>query len=120
MLSARSIRIPFLFLTALSKQVDKIEGLSLGADDYLVKPFDLDELVLRIENISRRNTGNTPTTAHSDSVTFENIEIDFSAELVKKSGNRVDLSPKEYHLLKILVKNQGKVLSRDFLYEEVW
>ena len=120
MLSARSIRIPFLFLTALSKQVDKIEGLSLGADDYLVKPFDLDELVLRIENISRRNTGNTPTTSHSDSVTLENIEIDFSAELVKKSGNRIDLSPKEYHLLKILVKNQGKVLSRDFLYEEVW
>ena len=121
MLSARSIRIPFLFLTALSKQVDKIEGLSLGADDYLVKPFDLDELVLRIENISRRNTNtHFPASSDAHSITFGNIEIDFSAELVKQHGNRIDLSPKEYHLLRILMKNKGKVLSRDFLYEEVW
>ena len=121
MLSARGIRVPFLFLTALSKQVDKIEWLSLGADDYLVKPFDLDELVLRIENISRRNTSTlSPSLSGAHCTTFGNIEIDFSAELVKKSGNRIDLSPKEYHLLEVLVKNRGKVLSRDFLYEEVW
>ena len=118
MLKARSIEIPFLFLTALGKQIDKIEGLSLGADDYLVKPFDLEELFLRIENIMKRNGKILPPS--SKVKVFGLVEIDIDSQLVKKEGNRVDLSPKEYALLEILVKNQGKILDRDFLYEEVW
>ena len=118
MLKARSIEIPFLFLTALGKQIDKIEWLSLGADDYLVKPFDLEELFLRIENIMKRNGKILPLSAKVRII--GSVEIDMESQLVKKEGNRIDLSPKEYALLEILIKNQGKILDRDFLYEEVW
>lgn len=122
MLLSRGKRIPFLFLTALSKQVDKIEGLSLGADDYLVKPVDLTELALRIDNIMKRYTwgslegsGTTPGT-----FIFWEIRVDLRAKSVKKSGDQVDLSPKEYELLAVFIKHQGTVLDRDFLYEAVW
>ncbi len=118
MLQARSIHIPFLFLTALSKQTDKIEWLSLGADDYLVKPFDLQELVLRIENIARRN--GTSQTISTKNILIDSLDIDIESKSVKKDGKRIELSPKEYSLLEILLENRGKILSRDFLYEEVW
>ena len=118
MLQARSIHIPFLFLTALSKQTDKIEGLSLWADDYLVKPFDLEELVLRIENIARRN--GKPPTLSTKNIIIDSLDIDTQAKSVKKDGKRIELSPKEYSLLEVLLKNRGTVLSRDFLYEAVW
>lgn len=117
MLQARLIQIPFLFLTALSKQTDKIEWLSLWADDYLVKPFDLEELTLRIENIMRRNG---KILAPSSTIILGSLEIDMEAQLVKKSWHRVDLSPKEYQLLHIFLKNRGKIQTRDFLYEAVW
>ncbi len=117
MLKARSITIPFLFLTALSKQTDKIEWLSLGADDYLVKPFDLEELILRIENIMRRN-GKILTS--SNIILLGTLEIDTEAQLVKKEGNRIDLSPKEYQILSVLLKHRGKIQTRDSLYEEIW
>lgn len=117
MLQARLIRIPFLFLTALSKQTDKIEWLSLGADDYLVKPFDLEELILRIENIMRRN-GKILTS--SNIILLGTLEIDMEAQLVKKEGNRIDLSPKEYQILSVLLKHRGKIQTRDSLYEEIW
>ncbi len=117
MLQARSISIPFLFLTALSKQTDKIEWLSLGADDYLVKPFDLEELILRIENITRRNR---KVLTPSNIVILGTLEIDTEAQLVKKEGVRVDLSPKEYQILSVLLKYRGKIQTRDSLYEEIW
>ena len=118
MLQSRSIHIPFLFLTALGKQTDRIEGLSLGADDYLVKPFDLQELVLRIENITRRNG----TTISVDTDVFEShgIRVDLVAHLITRDGIRIDLSPKEYELLECLIRNRWKILDRDYLYETVW
>lgn len=119
MLQTRHIIIPFLFLTALSKQIDKIEWLSLGADDYLIKPFDLEELVLRIENILRRH-GKWLTQENSTTLSLADVEIDLTAHRISKSGNPIELSPKEYGLLEILLKNRGKVLDRDFLYEQVW
>ncbi len=118
MLQARNITIPFLFLTALGKQIDKIEGLSLGADDYLVKPFDLEELVLRIENIMKRNSGTHQV--KKSHFSYENIMVDLEAHKVLLGERRIDLSPKEYDLLEILIRNQWKVLDRDFLYEKVW
>ena len=119
MLRARSIAIPFLFLTALGKQTDKIEGLSLGADDYLVKPFDLEELRLRIENIARRNTGTTPSiTSHNMSIS--DVSLDTDARSVSRAGKMVELSPKEYDLFATLMEHRGHVLDRDTLYERVW
>ena len=104
MLQSRSIHIPFLFLTALGKQTDRIEGLSLGADDYLVKPFDLQELVLRIENITRRN--GTTTIVDKDIFDSHGIRVDLVAHLVTRDGIQVDLSPKEYELLECLIRNR--------------
>ena len=118
MLQSRSIHIPFLFLTALGKQTDRIEGLSLGADDYLVKPFDLQELILRIENITRRNC---PTTiVDKDIFESQSIRVDLVAHLITRDGIQVDLSPKEYELLQCLIHNRWKILDRDYLYETVW
>lgn len=119
MLQARNIRIPFLFLTALGKQVDKIEGLALWADDYLVKPFDLVELELRILNIIRRNNPEWILT-NSSILFLWNLEIDLEWKSVKKNSLRIELAPKEYSLLELLLRNRGKVLDRDFLYEKVW
>ncbi len=118
MLQARSIHIPFIFLTALGKQIDRIEWLSLGADDYLVKPFDLEELALRIEAITRRN--GTIIQKNQNLHESHDIVFDMGAHRVTRRGQWVDLSPKEYELLEILFKNRWKVLDRDFLYEKVW
>lgn len=118
MMQARTIIIPFLFLTALGKQVDKIEWLSLGADDYLVKPFDLEELLLRIENILRRKGVSTQSSGRD--MFIGDILLDTSAKRVIRANSPVELSPKEYALFEVLVKNRGSVLDRDFLYESVW
>ncbi len=118
MLQSRGIHIPFLFLTALGKQIDRIEWLSLGADDYLVKPFDLQELVLRMENILRRR-GSTQT-IDKNIFEFSGIIVDLTTHLTTRDSKHIELAPKEYELLEILIKNRGKILDRDFLYEKVW
>ena len=83
-----------------------------------MKPFDLEELVLRIENILRRNgVTKTPGTSH---FTYEAITVDLESHKILHGEQRIDLSPKEYDLLDILIRNQGKVLDREFLYEKVW
>lgn len=83
-----------------------------------MKPFDLQELVLRIENIARRN--GTSQTISTKNILIDSLDIDIESKSVKKDGKRIELSPKEYSLLEILLENRGKILSRDFLYEEVW
>lgn len=117
MLRARSISVPFLFLTALSKQVDKIEGLSLGADDYLVKPFDLEELALRVENILKRHGKELRRTGV---LTAHGVVVDTLARRVYDEGVPIELSPKEYELLELLMREQGNILDRDRIYEKVW
>jgi DNA-binding response OmpR family regulator len=116
MLMDRGITVPFLFLTAQDKQIDRIEGLALGADDYLVKPFDLEELRLRIENIMRRRWVSTT----SSILMIWDIEIDLSAQRVMRLGVTIELSPKEYAILALLVEHQGIVMDRDTIYEAVW
>ncbi len=119
MLQARDIQIPFLFLTALGKQVDKIEWLSLWADDYLVKPFDLQELTLRIDNIMRRK-GGKDSIINQKQIMFGEVILDLDARRITREGKVIELSPKEYELFELLAKNKGKVLDRDFLYEKIW
>lgn len=82
-----------------------------------MKPFDLEELILRIENITRRNR---KVLTPSNIVILGTLEIDTEAQLVKKEGVRVDLSPKEYQILSVLLKYRGKIQTRDSLYEEIW
>lgn len=118
MLQSRSIEIPFLFLTALDKQVDRIEWLSLWADDYLVKPFDLEELKLRIENIMKRRGSGNPQ--KKSSFQIWDLTLDPDARQISKSDQRIDLSPKEYAILELLWQKQWTILSRESIYESLW
>lgn len=107
--------VPVLLLTARSALSQKIEGLDLGADDYLTKPFDLEELFARIRSIARRSKG-----IASAVISHGNIELNSTSHLVTKDKNPIDLSPKEFSILKLLLENLHKVVSKsrleDLLY----
>lgn len=107
---------PLILLTARSAEVDKVLGLELGADDYLAKPFGMAELVARIRALLRRST----VTEDVDRVEFDNISIDFKAYRAERGAETVELSAREYRLLKYLVVKRGKVVTRDELLDEVW
>ena len=109
-------RTPVLFLTARDTTEDKVRGLTMGGDDYLVKPFSLDELVARINAVLRR------TGAAKDDSTLRcvDLELDDEAHLVTRGGTEVSLSPTEYNLLRYLLVNQGRVLSKAQILDHVW
>ncbi|NNE10886.1 MAG: response regulator transcription factor [Ilumatobacter sp.] len=108
--------VPVLVLSARDSVGDRIAGLSAGADDYVVKPFDLDELVLRIRALLRRRSASTDT----DVVTAGGVWVDVDQRLASYAGRRVELSAREFDLLAALVRNAGVVLSRVQLLELVW
>ncbi|HJQ21260.1 MAG TPA: response regulator transcription factor [Gemmatimonadaceae bacterium] len=110
--------IPVLMLTARREEPDRVQGLSLGADDYLVKPFSPQELVLRVRNILRR----TRVTAgeRGNVVHVGPVEIDQAAHVVRLDGNAIDLTATEYKLLLMLADRRGRVQSRSQLLESVW
>lgn len=109
--------IPIIMLTAKSEEIDKILGLELGADDYITKPFSVRELSARIKAVLRRIN---PLEETNDKFTYSDVEIDYSKHEVKKAGEKVDLTLKEFELLDILIKNKGKVLTRDLLLDKIW
>ncbi len=109
-------KTPVLFLTARDATEDKVRGLTLGGDDYLVKPFSLEELVARIEAVLRR-----AGLARSESVlSCADLELDDDAHRVTRGGAEVSLSPTEYNLLRYLLVNQGRVLSKAQILDHVW
>lgn len=106
---------PVLLLTALGDVEDRVAGLDAGADDYLVKPFDFDELMARIRSMTRRSG------AHTSSVMeHKGITIDTAAHLVTREGEELELTAKEYNILEYLMHNVGRVISRDNLSSHVW
>ena len=109
-------RTPVLFLTARDATEDKVRGLTMGGDDYLVKPFSLDELVARIHAVLRR-TGNAKEGAV---LACADLELDDEAHLVTRAGVETPLSPTEYNLLRYLLLNQGRVLSKAQILDHVW
>ena len=113
-----SSEIPVLMLTARREEADRVEGLSLGADDYLVKPFSPQELVLRVRNILRRTRAKA--SERRNVVTFGNVEIDKEAHAVLVEGHAVELTATEYKLLTTLAERRGRVQSRAQLLESVW
>jgi two-component system alkaline phosphatase synthesis response regulator PhoP len=116
-LRQRGIATPILMLTARGQVVDRVVGLKLGADDYLVKPFEMAELLARIEALLRR----APTAAPSaDRFRFGEVTIDFRRAEVTKAGGRVELSAREFKLLRYFIEHRGAALSRDELLNEVW
>jgi two-component system alkaline phosphatase synthesis response regulator PhoP len=120
-LRQRGIQTPILMLTAKGQVVDRVVGLKLGADDYLVKPFEMAELLARVEALLRRSAAATAgAPALGDSFRFGDIAIDFRRAEVTKAGQQLDLSAREFKLLRYFVEHRGAALTRDELLNEVW
>ena len=109
--------MPFIMLSALGEEYDKIHGFDLGVDDYVVKPFSTKELMMRIHAILKRTK---PISENEDKLVVDQMIIDYSARTVTIAGNRIQLSPKEYELLTYLAKNRGIALTREQLLSNVW
>ena len=116
----RDIQTPILMLTAKGQIVDKVVGLKLGADDYLTKPFDMPELLARIEALLRRTRFQASENNSVDTYQFGDIGVDFRKAEVNQDGTLIDLSAKEFQLLRYFVEHRGATLSRDELLNEVW
>ncbi len=116
----KEIQTPVLMLTAKSQVVDKVVGLKLGADDYLTKPFEMPELLARIEALLRRTRFQSTENTEIDTYQFGDIGVDFRKAEVTHSGKMIDLSAKEFQLLRYFVEHKGATLSRDELLNEVW
>ncbi len=111
------LRVPVIFLTARDTQADKVNGLTIGGDDYLTKPFGLEELAARIRTVLRRTR---PAAASGPVLTFADIELDQDSYEVRRDGHPVELSPTEFRLLRYLMLNPGRVLTRAQLLAHVW
>lgn len=108
-------KTPVLLLTALGTVEDRVAGLDAGADDYLVKPFDFDELMARVRAIVRRGGERA-----SSVMTAGDLELDSTSRVVKRSGQEINLTAKEFDILEYLMQNKGRVLSRDKLANHIW
>ena len=106
---------PVLFLTARDTVQDRVRGLELGADDYLVKPFAFSELLARVRSVLRRGP-----TRQLGPIKIADLEIDLTAHRVSRAGKRLDLTPKEFALLSLLARRVGEVLSRTLIAEQIW
>ena len=118
-LRQKGVETPILMLTAKGETIDKVLGLKLGADDYLTKPFEVIELLARIEALLRRSPNQTNGTT-ADVFRFGTVTIDFKRAEVSKGKARVDLSAMEFKLLHYLIENRGNVHSRDHLLDALW
>jgi two-component system copper resistance phosphate regulon response regulator CusR len=114
-LRQRDKQAPVLFLTARDAVEDRVKGLELGADDYLVKPFAFSELLARMRTILRRGSGRQP-----EIMRVGDLEMDLARHRASRGGQRLELTPKEFSLLALLVRRKGEVLSRTLIAEQVW
>lgn len=108
---------PILMLTALGSTDDKVTGLDAGADDYLVKPFEFKELLARVRALTKRGSSISQT---ANILRFEDLEISLDAKTVHRSGNKINLTAREFNLLVYLIRNQGRVISKVEIAEQVW
>ncbi|TBN56868.1 response regulator transcription factor [Glaciihabitans arcticus] len=109
-------QVPILVVSGRSESWDKVDALDAGADDYVTKPFQADELLARIRALSRR----TPATTDEPSVAFGDVVVDLAARVVTRAGAPVRLTPTEWHLLEVLVRNPDRLVTRETLLTEVW
>lgn len=114
-LREKGIDTPVLFLTAKDAVSDRVKGLDLGADDYLVKPFDFDELLARIRVMTRKRSG-----SRSNTFTYEDLVVDTQRRTVIRGNDEISLIPKEFTILEHLIRNQGIVISREQLENRIW
>ena len=111
----RGTDTPVLFLTARDSVADRVTGLDLGGDDYLVKPFDFDELLARIRAMTRKHAGN-----RSNVFTLADLTVDTRRQRVERGGREIALLPKEFAILEHLIRNKGAVISREQLEDRIW
>ena len=111
---AKEVDIPVIFLTAMGETEQKVKGLKLGAEDYIAKPFEIAELLARVETVLRRYQKT------ERKLRFLDIEIDTDSRTVLREGKQVDLTIKEYELLLLFVRNKNRALYRETIYENVW
>ncbi len=108
---------PIIMITAKGEELDKVLGLELGADDYITKPFSVREMIARVKAVLRRRT---TINIESKSYILGNIVVDFEKHSLTKAGEKIELTLKEFELLEVLIKNKGKVMTRDFLLDRIW
>ena len=115
-LRQQGLQMPVLFLTARDQVEDRVKGLELGADDYLVKPFSFAELLARVRTILRRGRSGTESTT----LRVADLELDLLRRRVSRAGKRIDLTAKEFGLLELLMRRSGEVLPRSLIASQVW
>ena len=111
--------VPIIMLTAREEEADKVFGLEIGADDYITKPFSMRELTARIRANLRRQAGSEPKTADAD-LHVGKFDVFFDAHIVKKEGAALDLTAREFDLIRFMCENAGRVVSREELMQKVW
>lgn len=111
---AKSVDIPVIFLTAMGETQQKVKGLKLGAEDYIAKPFEIAELLARVETVLRRYKKT------EQKLKLLDIEIDTQSRKVTQNGREIDLTTKEYELLLLFLRNKNRALYRETIYESVW
>ncbi|MGL4736575.1 MAG: winged helix-turn-helix domain-containing protein [Cellulosilyticaceae bacterium] len=113
--------IPVLMVTAKSEEIDKIIGLELGADDYICKPFSVREVTARVNAVVRRQKRSQAKVEESSHILrLKELELDIESHSVKGKGKEIEMTLKEFELLKLLIQNKGKVLTRQVLLDQVW
>lgn len=116
-LRTRGIETPILMLTARSQEIDKVVGLEVGADDYVTKPFSIKELLARIRAHLRRAAKQV---VEIESFTFGDVELNFKKYAARKGGQALELSAREFEILRYLIRRRGEIVTRDQLLDEVW
>lgn len=116
-LRKQGLKMPIIMLTAKNQEIDKIMGLELGADDYVTKPFSVAEVVARVNAVVRRSK---QFETHEASYTFGAFNLDVKGQVLRKNDKQIELSQKEFLMLKLFLENEGKVLSRQEILAKVW
>jgi two-component system OmpR family response regulator len=109
-------KVPVIFLTAVGGVNDRVEGLEAGADDYLIKPFAFSELLARVNALRRR----PPITAEKAKLKVADLELDLFSRLATRGGTTIELLPREFALLELLMRNEGRILTKTMLLERIW
>jgi two-component system alkaline phosphatase synthesis response regulator PhoP len=116
-LRAEGFQMPILMLTARGQEIDKVVGLELGADDYVTKPFSIREVLARVRAILRRTEGKARRLAR---YRFGDVDLDFESYRASRGGEAMELSPREFELLRYLIERKGETVTRDQLLQDVW